>query len=324
MKRSTPSVLLMLGAALALAGCHAAPRHAADAALSEAAAPAQYWQARDLPALPQAGHRTLALAEFSVEYVTEKKMGLFGSRPVAGVDEFSITGGIADIVGVGKDQLEIDKAEMARIPGVLAADFQRQLTEAGFDVIPASVVAASASYAALGGLAPGAAYPAEFLNVVGSDTGRPKAIKVYPASPLKVLPGDRSAMQQFFSKVLTETNADVALAVRLRVGVDGGFASVERDSSLLFAWVPRDAPAQPAVRTSKVIALRSLLSDDKVTLSENFRPFRGDVNNVDPARFETALRAILRPYAELAFRQVQTGTGTTQTARAPNANQAVR
>lgn len=300
-------------AASTLAGCHAAPRHAADSSLTADAAPSQYWKVNDLPPLPESGRRSLALAEFSVEYVTEKKLGLFGSRPVAGVDEFSISGGIADIVGIGKDRLELDSAEMARIPSILAADFEKHLTEAGFDVLPPAQIAAGASYASIEGLTPGAAYPVEFLNVVGSDTGRPKAIKVYPAQPLKVLPGDPSAMQDHFSRILADTRADVALAVRLRVGVDRGFASVERDSSFVFAWVPPTdgTPSDTTLRTGKAVAVRSLLSDDKVTLSENFQPFRGDVNSVDAAKFESALRAVLGPYTELAFRQVRSNSEPT-------------
>ncbi|MDX2148772.1 MAG: hypothetical protein SFZ23_14760 [Planctomycetota bacterium] len=313
-RRPAFAALALVGLLGAGFGCHSAPKHVAsldDASRGKPAA-ATYWKNLGVPEMPQGGRSRLGITEFSVEYVVSKRYGLFGSRPVAGVDEYSITGGITDLVGIGRDQLELEPQVMSELPGALHAQFARQLQDVGFEIIPLAQVAAAPAYQQIESFTPGAAYPVQFLNVVGSDTGRPKQIKVYPADGLKVVKGNGPRADEIKRSLLKELGADVLASVRLRVGVDSGFASVERESSVRLTWLDEAGN----LKSGEIKAIKSLLSDAKVNADDSFALFQGDVNTVDPALYREQLMAAFKPYASLAVQTLQ-GTQTSEVASKP-------
>lgn len=282
----------------ALCGCHSAPKQMKHYSLETRdgalASTEEFWSNSGVPALLREGRQRIIVTEFALEYVTEKRSGLFGTRPVIGVDEFSITGGIANLVGIGRDELDLSEEEMVELPTLLHARFEERLRGAGFDVVGAECVAASASYAGFNAIEPGGGYGGAFLNIGGSDTGRAKAIKVYSAANLKALRGDASKLAEIERALLEELGADAAVRVRLRLGVDRDCATIERDSTVRVAWREGEERGEGTMR-----AVRSLLSDEKVVSRSGFRPFRGDVSTVDRERYRREVLTIYEPFGEM-------------------------
>lgn len=299
---------LALLASAALTGCYAAPDALSDAGLDLASArfalAPEYWRNDAVPPVAAGQRPRVALAEFTVEYVTAQQYGLLGSRPVVGVDEFTITGRAIDLVGIGRDTVEFDDRMRPALASALRDRFVSELSARGYDVTPAADIAAATSYSGFESLAPGAAYPLTFFNVLGSDTGRPKEILAYPASGLKVIPKsqvDQSAVER---RLLDELAADVALRVRLRVGVDSGHGWVGQDSSVRVAWTD---PETGELVFGELHATRSILTDEPITLSDDFELLRGDVYRVDPAKASEQYPRIADVFLAMALDRLEPG-----------------
>lgn len=296
------ALLLPVLLATLAGGCFSAPRHAAEVGFggpaSLAAHAPTYWKGSDLPSSGFAARPRVAVLEFSVEYVTTKKLGLFGSRPIADVQEFSITGGAAHLAGLGREKLELDEGTMRQLPSALEKQFERTLELAGFDVIGPDRVAASPAFAALVTLTPGEPYAGQFLSPVGSDTGRPKEIRVFPAEGLKILPREAENQTLDLRRVLAETGGELGLIVRVRVGADEGFASIERDSHI------RVVTASGEVQ-GRLTALHSILSDGRIAADESFRLFSGSVTTADAALYREEVQRLAEPFLGMAVAELR-------------------
>lgn len=305
-------VRTLLGAGLAIAaslvsgGCYSAPSHISALNLDNpdelAVAAPKYWDATDLSTQAFAPRPRVAIVEFSVEYVTEKRLGLFGSRPVADVGEISITGGIADIVGFGRESLDLDEETMKSIPGAIRPHFEQRLVQAGFEVLPPGRVVESDAFGSLQGLKPGDLYPVVYHNVIGSDTGRPKEVRVFPSAELKVLDGDSQAQRETIRQLLTQCGAQIALIVRIRVGADDGFASVEQDSEIRVI-----SAGEPDMPAGRLTALRSILSDASITKTDGFELFSGSVTYADPDLYRAELSRLIGPFTGMAITTLRGG-----------------
>lgn len=299
------SALALPALLFALAGgCFSSPRHAADLKLDEPAALAAhaptYWDAHALPTSAFAPRPRVAILEFSVEYVTVKRLGLFGSRPIADIQEFSITGGAAHLAGLGREKLDLDEATMAQLPAALEKRFEHTLESAGFDVVAPDRVAATPAYAALLALTPGEPYAGQFLSPLGSDTGRPKEIRVFPTAGLKVLPRDADNQLGDLRSVLADAGAELGLIVRVRVGADGGFASIERDSHIRVITPAGQTPG-------RLTALHSILSDGRIAADESFKFLSGSVTTADAALYREEVQRLADPFLGMAVAELRGG-----------------
>ncbi|MDX2017007.1 MAG: hypothetical protein SFY95_05115 [Planctomycetota bacterium] len=299
--RSLIALAGVLGLASALGGCHSAPptltqaKLATDADVNARAK--EYWVNEGLTFKPKPGQKPrVVIAEFSVEVVTVKLLGLLGSRPVVGADEFSITGGALTLLGVGKEQAELKVETMKALPDRLLPMFEKELEARGYEVLPRLQVQGAPSYLALQGLEPTEAYGLQAINVVGSDTGRPKEVVVYPATGLKTLREDLP--REKMRALLAETGSDLALRVRIRVGVDEGRATVERDSIVRAVWADSAGTAFGQLKS-----LKSIRSDAEIAKKE-FTPIKGDVWMVNDTLYQSELARMFRLYARMGARQM--------------------
>ncbi len=291
---------------LLLGGCYSAPSHVAalklDAPEGLVVQAPKYWDAKGLSTQAFAARPKVAIVEFSVEYVVEKRLGLFGSRPVADAGEISLTGGVADIVGFGRETFELDDATMQSLPAAIQPHFEQRLTDAGFEVLSADRVTKSAAFKTLAGPKPGALYPILFHNLFGSDTGRPKEIRIYPASNLKILDGDSQAQRTAVREILAQCGADIGLIVRVRVGADDGYASIEQDSEIRVI-----SAGEPGAPAGRLTAMRSILSDATITKTDGFELFSGSVTRADPALYKAELSSIVGPFMGMAITTLRGG-----------------
>lgn len=297
---------LVLAGGLAMGGCYSAPSHISALNLDNpgdlAVAAPKYWDAKDLSTEAFAPRPRVAIVEFSVEYVTEKRLGLFGSRPVADVGEISITGGIADIVGFGRESLELDEETMKSLPGAILPHFEQRLVQAGFEILPPGRVVESGAFQSLPGLKPGDLYPVVYHNLIGSDTGRPKEVRVFPSTDLKVLDGDSLAQREAIRQLLAQCGGEIGLIVRIRVGADDGFASIEQDSEIRVI-----SAGGPDIPAGRLTALRSILSDATITKTDGFELFSGSVTYADPELYRAELSRLIGPFTGMAITTLRGG-----------------
>lgn len=282
------------------AGCYHAPRTLTEAGLDNpdrvlADAPL-YWENVGTPPAPHTPRPRIAVAEFSVEFVTDKLTGFFGSRPMFATEAFSITGRCVELLGFGRLQARFDDQTKSRIPGVLYGQFVDQLKSQGYDVIATPELAGTPAYQKFEHVEPQDAYVTDYFNITGGDTGRARSIEVFSAAGLKTIDEGQKGLAAIQADLMEEARADAVLRVRIRVGIDRERAALQQDSLVRVVWHEQDG-----VREGELRCIRSIVTDDKVVARTTWRPIQGDVDVVDASLFAAGITRAFPAFANMAL-----------------------
>src|SRR5262249_11994150 len=128
------------------------------------------------------------------------------------------------------------------------------------------------------------------LNPVGSDTGVVLRTRNVPAPGLGVLQGTTRDQEAAGARILEETRADVAVALRLRVGLFRGKPALEQRRMVRLTTLEGSTTLR---------ACHSLITDLVATGPSRFRPLVGQIQEVDPPTFSSELTAMLPRFVAL-------------------------
>lgn len=258
-----------------------------------------YWERQDLPTLKGKGIKTVCVSEFSLEFVLSKYRlpGPGGSRVLDAFDTFRFP---TQAFGLGVRLAEFPTRLMHDLPGELYQAFVRGLESKGVKVIPIEQVRQAKAYARYQTTHVAESSFFRHLNPVGTDLGRVRHTKTWPAEGLRVIEGAKEGEPETVdAALLEETRADVVVRARFRVGEFEGKASIESGSVVLVTG--RDY-------MGTMLSSRSLISDGPVVeedarplLDEGFMPLRGFLYPIDPDRYRAAIGPLFQRYLELAF-----------------------
>jgi hypothetical protein len=203
--------------------------------------PGGYWQQsgdRGLASVLGKGRRVV-ITEFEVELVDLQfqpplpRQLIFKPPPVAigGVGLALIPGVALELIGPGRRNTRLPEDRHRALAAKLHSVFLDDLRRRGLEVVPNDVLFASTSYAGLPKRRGASSTPFMVLNPFGSDTGQVMHTRTVAAPGLGVVAPTfgRAAAE---SRILEETGADAALAVRLRVGLYFGKAALEHRNAI--------------------------------------------------------------------------------------------
>ena len=166
------------------------------------------------------------------------------------------------------------------------------MRENGLIIVPQTDVTASAGYANLKPRPSVSSSWAQFLKPVTTDTGVVLRTHTVAAPGLGVATCGTAALASAESEIKRETDADVVMAVKLRVGTYHQKAALEQNSSI--RWTAAD-------RSITLTAQKSLVSESNVTDASRFIPFAGRIEPVHQEQFVRQLEAMLPAFIGLAF-----------------------
>ena len=214
----------------------------------------------------------------------------------------------------------MDEEGQRALASVLYNAFLEDLGRRGLGVVSQDELHASPGYAELRKSSVVGSPSVMFLNTVGSDTGTVFHTRTVAAPGLCILEGSlrgagglsgfldyrasgpcalrgsvraRTAAE---ARILQETRADVALAVRLRVGTFHGQPALEHRSMIRLTTCERSTTLR---------ACHSLVSDLVVADTSRFRPLVGRIEPIDSGMFSGELTAMLPKYIALAFSETR-------------------
>jgi hypothetical protein len=170
---------------------------------------------------------------------------------------------------------------------------ENDLRRRGLIVLPRQALVASPGYNELETMPVDSTKPWMLLNPVGADTGVVMHSRTVPAPGLAIASDGGTKQPTVAARILRETGAEVALAVKLRVGVFRKKAALEEGSELCFDTLDGQV---------KFKARRSIVSDSKVVDRTRFRPVIGEMESVQPAKLAEQLAIMLPKFLDLALR----------------------
>ena len=238
--------------------------------------------------------RRVAITEFSVEFVDVQFQNPFGHPTMinsSSAPTLPVQPG-TDPSSARTKQTPMSTADQIQISQALRDVFERHLRENGLIIVPQTDVTASAGYANLKPR-PSVSSPwAQFLKPVTTDTGVVLRTHTVAAPGLGVATCGSAALASAESEIKRETDADVVMAVKLRVGTYHQKAALEQNSSI--RWTAAD-------RSITLTAQKSLVSESNVTDASRFIPFAGRIEPVHQEQFVRQLEAMLPAFIGLAF-----------------------
>lgn len=188
------------------------------------------------------------------------------------------------LVGVTRRSSELDEEAQ----GTLAADLYRafvdDLRSRGLEVVPPETLQASPTYAGISNVPIVRSSPFMLLNARGSDMGVVLHTRTVAAPGLSVLQANPHQRGAADMRIVEETRADVAVAVRLRVGTFREQPALEHRS--VVRLTTREG-------STTLRASHSLVSDASAIDQARFRPFIGRVETIEPGVFGRELMAML-------------------------------
>lgn len=271
----------LLGACAAAVGaCNPAPRSLSDEDLSSAdavrAAAPEYWRDR-APEFAAAGSRVV-LAEFAVEFVTQKyETGKERQAAFVPPHPVFLAAGAA---GIGLKRVEFPEDAFPAIAAELERTFRAEATRLGLTLVDAPDMQRDPA---------GQPRVTQEINFGATDTGRVKELRLEPgpATPLLAEAASRDT-RDAVRAALTDTGADAAVRVHLRVGVYRGYASCEYGSRIE-VYTPND--------DGKLVSRATLLSAGEVLTD--------DASNgllpVDQAAYASEIATIAPAYLRMAI-----------------------
>ncbi|MHC5109801.1 MAG: hypothetical protein ACYTHJ_07985 [Planctomycetota bacterium] len=207
-----------------------------------------FWKRHGVPDMRPYNYKRIAIAEFTVEFVSRK------------------------IEGNKSTSIEYSTYLMNDLPNSLYKMFRENLESRGLEVLPPSQVIRSRAFARLDTEMNGFKPELNNTSAFTSDTGRVKELTLYAAEEFRVVRGSGDAdIESVEAEMLKELEADVVLRVRIRVGAYGGHPSLERGSTV---WV-----LSPNV-AGNLSFERSLISNIRVVEEKRTVIGRGSVLNI--------------------------------------------
>jgi hypothetical protein len=253
------------------------------------------------------------MTEFSVEFGEVQFANPFGHPTVINSSSAS-TGAVqpgTDLSSAHTPQRTMSTADQLQISQALRDVFERHLRENGLIIVPQTEVTASAGYAKLKPRPSVSSAWTQFLKPVTTDTGVVFRTHTVAAPGLGVATCSRAALATAESEIQRETEADVVMAVKLRVGTYHQKAALEQNSSI--RWTATD-------RSITLTAQKTLVSESNVTDASRLIPFAGRIEPVHQEQFVRQLEAMLPAFIGLAFPSLPGKTGHQDPfARAANA-----
>jgi hypothetical protein len=238
--------------------------------------------------------RRVAITEFSVEFVAVQFQNPFGHPTMINSSSAPTLPGEpgTGLSSARMKQTPMSTADQIQISQALRDVFERRLRENGLIIVPQTDVTASAGYANLKPR-PSVSSPwAQFLKPVAIDTGVVLRTHTVAAPGLGVATCGTAALASAESEIKRETDADVVMAVKLRVGTAYQKAALEQYSSI--RWTAAD-------RSITLTAQKSLVSESNVTDASRLIPSVRRIEGVDQERFVRQLEAMLPAFIGLAF-----------------------
>ena len=271
------------------AGCHAPPLTIRmDRTVHDAppiAAGVELWDTDD--DTPPLRGRRVAILECSLELITMKQETPTTRQAMVGGPVLP-TSAIVDLAGVFRRRVDYPRDVAHRLPRRVLDGIVEALEVDGVDVLAPETVACCSAYCALERETVVRSSPIRQLEVRGSDAGRANQYRTYPASPLRVLTArlhDKDAPAAEHA-VLDEVEADVAMCLRLRVGLYQGRVSIERGS--VIALRTRESSA-------RLVSERSVVSHQDVASVGELKVVKGRRYTVDWPAFERGVEAMVPP-----------------------------
>ena len=238
--------------------------------------------------------RRVAITEFSVEFVDVQFENPFGHPTMinsSSATTLPVQPG-TDLCSARTKQTPMSTADQIQISQALRDVFERHLRENGLIIVPQTDVTASAGYANLKPRPSVSSSWAQFLKPVTTDTSVVLRTHTVAAPGLGVATCGWAALASAESEIKRETDADVVMAVKLRVGTYHQKAALEQNSSI--RWTAAD-------RSITLTAQRTLVSESNVTDASRFIPFAGRIEPVHQEQFVRQLEAMLPAFIGLAF-----------------------
>jgi hypothetical protein len=238
--------------------------------------------------------RRVAITEFIVEFVDVQIENPFGhpttikssSAPTRAVEPGTQGS------GAQAQQSPMSTASQIQISTALRDVFERHLRQNGLIIVPQPDDTSSARHANLKPRPLVSSPWAPFLKPVTSDTGITLRMHTVAAPGAGVATSGRAVLAATGTEVKRETEADVAMAVKLRVGIFDQRAALEQNSSIRL---------MTADRSIILTAQKSLVSESNVTDDSRLIRFAGRIERAHEEQFACQLEAILPEFIGLAF-----------------------
>jgi len=296
-RRSRGLLLALLIVLPLVAGCFSPPRRLSETAGAVGAAvPADDWKwSGDLdPRTALGPGRRVVVTEFTVDFVTAQlqtptSRQLLFKPPLAPVG-WAIAKG-ADEIGGGGMYAPMADGQQRALAGELYNAFLQELRRRGLEPVSEDELRASPTYSGPRETG-GTDAPGMLLNPLGNDTGMVMSARTVPAPGLGALrrgPLDPTSVD---ARILQETRADVAVAVRLRVGAFLDQPALERQSEIRLTT--REG-------STTLRARRSLVSDRDPIEPPRFRVPFGRIEPVNLAGRSSELTAMLPQFLDSAL-----------------------
>jgi hypothetical protein len=293
--------------------------------VDEAGPTADFWErSGDLePQVALGAGRRVVVTEFDVEFVDYQFQLPTPRQPIFKGPMISINPVHMAIqaIGIGRKYTGMAEGEQQALASDLYDAFLQDFRRRGLELVSQDDLHASPGYAELPKESVVRSSPLLFLNTLGSDTGTVLHTQTVAAPGLCILQGSlrgsmgapgfldsrasglcvlqrsRVARAAAEARILRETHADVALAVRLRVGLFRGKPALEHRSLVRLTTCEGSTTLR---------ACHSLVSDLVVTDPSRFRPIVGRIEPVDPGMFSSELTAMLPKFIALALSEPKT------------------
>jgi hypothetical protein len=291
---------------------------AIPARVDESVVPAGYWK-HDGPLTPGealAKGRRVVVTEFDVELVDlqfqpalERQpmfklmpntvlpltcvvipYAAFVVMPVAPL--VMIPSGALQVIGVGRKNTQMTEEQQEALASELYMAFVKDLRKRRLEPVRDSDLLASPAYRELRKKPFVKSSPLMVLNPIGSDIGRVLHTRTFAAPGLGVLQGTTRSLEAAERKILEETHADIALAVKLRVGTFLRKPALEHRSTIRLTTLDGSTTLR---------ARRSLVSDVEAAEKASFRPIVGRNEPIEFEVFARELTAMLPKFITLAL-----------------------
>lgn len=195
-------------------------------------------------------------------------------------------------IGVGRRSSWLADEEQQALAADLYNAFLEELHRRGLETVSQDELHASAAYAGLRRKPEVRSSPLMVFNPVGSDMGTVLHTRTVPAPGLCVVRAAGCARATAEARILQETRANVALAVRLRVGTFREQPALEHRSVIRLTTCEGSTTLR---------ARHSLVSDATAVAGARFRPIVGRIEPLDAGAFSHELTAMLPRFVALAF-----------------------
>ena len=196
------------------------------------------------------------------------------------------------VIGLGRKNTQMPEEQQEALASELYSAFLKDLRNRRLEPVGDSDLLASPTYRELRKKPFVKSSPLMVLNPIGSDIGRVMHTRTFAAPGLGVLQGTPRSREAAQRKILEETHADIALAVKLRVGTFLRKPALEHRSTIRLTTLDGSTTLR---------ARRSLVSDVEAAETARFRPIVGRNEPIEIDVFARELTAMLPKFITLAF-----------------------